>query len=210
MNNEVQELRSEFRRMKIRVIVAALLLLVCICLAAQSNANPEVRTTSVIIVDANGREIARWDAGGIQTNNVQLPDGAKTSTFLSKEGLKTTHIVITDSGGNERARWDTGTDGQPRFGLEDSGHGVRLGMSVLSDNPAFVMTGPSKIQGFAVQMLGDFPALGLQDPVSAARFGKLYKDENGNWKAEPVGRLTLSIKGKTYWTNPVPANVSLQ
>jgi hypothetical protein len=209
MKNEVQELRAELRQLKIGFTVTAVLVLVFVCLAAQSNTNPEVRTTSLVIVDANGKEIAHWDAGGIQTNSVQLPDGAKTSTLLSKEGLRTKQIVITDAGGNERARWDTGTDGQPRFGLEDSRQGVRLAMSVLDDNAGFVMSGPSKIQGFVVQMLGDVPALGLRDPVTEARFGNVYKDENGNWKADPVGRLTLSIRGRTYWTNPIPSNVNL-
>jgi hypothetical protein len=63
MKNEVQELRAELHQLKIGFTVTAVLGLVFVCLAAQSNTNPEVRTTSVVIVDANAKEIARWDAG---------------------------------------------------------------------------------------------------------------------------------------------------
>lgn len=204
MTGEVNKLKSEIFRLKMYVVVIATVLVVFVCMAAQPSTNPEVKTTSLIIVDSNGAEIARWGAEGIKTNALKMTDGANTYASITKDKSIFNRIAIWDSGGNERARWDTDSNGQPRFGLEDSSQHSRITLSVNADNPALVMSGPSNKPGFSVQMLGEAPALTLQDPITAARFGRIYTDPSGNLKAELVGRLTLSIRGNTYWSNPVP------
>jgi hypothetical protein len=208
--NEIDELKNQVHRLRIGVWLLTIVLLVFICVAAAGPSTDPLRTTSLVIVDATGKELAHWDSAGVQTNTLKVSDSGVTTALLSKDGLKVNRMAIADSDGHERARWDTDKDGQPRLGLEDSGQSVRIAMSVMNDNPTFTISGSSKVPGFALQMVGDIPAMTLQDPVTSARFGRIYTDQNGNQRGSPVGRLTLSIRDKPYWSNPVPKNASLQ